>query len=142
MKSSENPFQGKKKYFSASLKFQPTETLSFYLSYNYTDFNKESDGSDIYDYHIFYTKSTFQPNKHLYFRVLVQYDSYLDTVLSDILASYELIPGTVFHVGYGSMHENRSWDPRNRNWTNDINSQRFYQTSQSFFVKCSYRLQL
>lgn len=136
-----DPFLGRRINFSTSLSLQPLETLSFNLSYNYTDFNKDSDGNDIYDYHIFYTRSTFQPSKHLYFRVLIQYDSYLDTVMSDILASYELIPGTVMHIGYGSMHENISWDPRNRNWANDINSQKFYQTSQSFFIKCSYRLQ-
>ncbi len=138
----ENPFQGNRFYISPSLNIQPISTLSFYLSYEYTDFNKKKDGSDVYDYHILYTRATYQPSKHLYFRFLVQYDSYLDTVLSDVLASYELVPGTVFHVGYGSMHENTAWDPRNRNWSNDLNSRKYYQTSQSFFIKCSYRLQL
>ncbi len=137
----ENPFLGKQFYISSSLTFQPLQTLSFNLSYEYTDFDKKSDGSDVYDYHILYTRATYQPNKHLLFRFLVQYDSYLDTVMSDVLASYELVPGTVIHVGYGSMHENISWDPRSRNWSNDLNARKFYQTSQSFFIKCSYRLQ-
>ena len=33
------------------------------------------------------------------------YDSSAQRVLTDLLASYELVPGTVFHAGYGSLYE-------------------------------------
>ena len=38
-------------------------------------------------------------------RFLAQYDSSAQHVLTDLLASYEFVPGTVFHAGYGSLYE-------------------------------------
>ena len=38
-------------------------------------------------------------------RFLAQYDSSRDRVLTDFLASYEFVPGTVFHAGYGALYE-------------------------------------
>ncbi len=137
----ENPFLGNSLVLSASVFFQPMETFSLYLSYDYTDFNKKSTGEDVYDYHILYTRTIYQPNKHLFFRALVQYDSYLDRVMTDILASYEFVPGTVFHIGYGSLLDQRLWDGEANKWLTDVTGRRFYQTTQSFFVKISYRLQ-
>ncbi|MBY0496946.1 MAG: hypothetical protein K2Y23_22285 [Cyanobacteria bacterium] len=46
---------------------------------------------------------TYQFDKHFLARFLAQYDSSRDRVLTDFLASYEFVPGTVFHVGYGSL---------------------------------------
>lgn len=78
---------------------------------------------------------------YLFFRALIQYDSYLDLIMSDILASYEFVPGTVFHIGYGSLHERLFWDPTDRTWRSEIENRKFYHMSRSFFVKISYRLQ-
>lgn len=138
----EDPFMGKRLRLNSALRLQPLDSLSFYLSYEYTDFKKRDTNERVYDYHIVFTKSTFQPSKYLSFRVLVQYDSYIDTIMSDLLASYEFVPGTVFHIGYGSLHENLSWDPRDRKWLDNPANRHFYNTAKSFFVKCSYRLQL
>jgi len=137
----EDPFLGKRLRIHTAINFQPINTLSFYFSYEFTNFDKKSTGEDVYDYHIFYLRSTYQPNKHLLFRALIQYDSYLDLVMSDILASYEFVPGTVFHIGYGSLHEKLFWDRNSREWLNDVEGRRFYHQSQSFFVKISYRIQ-
>ena len=101
----EDPFLGKRFNLHSAINIQPIHTLSFYISYQYINFDRKSSGEDVYDYHIIYTRSTYQPNKHLFFRALIQYDSYLDIIMSDILASYEFVPGTVFHIGYGSLHE-------------------------------------
>ena len=136
-----DPFLGKLFSFSVGSTFQPLRTLSFRFNYQYTDFDRKSSGEDVYDYHIFYSRTTFQPNKHLFFRALIQYDSDLDQVMSDILASYEFVPGTVFHIGYGSLHEKLAWDAPAGLWRDDAAVKRFYQTSQSFFLKISYRLQ-
>lgn len=138
----ENPFLGFRFRSHSAIKLQPLDSFSFFLSYEYTDFRRDDNKERVYDYHIVYTKTAFQPSKHLSFRMLVQYDSYIDTIMSDILASYEFVPGTVFHIGYGSMNQNLSWDPRERKWLDNPVNRRFYNTKKSFFVKCSYRLQL
>ena len=38
-------------------------------------------------------------------RLLAQYDSSSHRVLTDFLAAYEFVPGTVFYAGYGSLYE-------------------------------------
>lgn len=138
----EDPFLGTKFRFSSSVNIQPDSTVSLYFSHGYTDFNRKDNGEDVYDYHILHNRTSYQPNKHLRFRALIQYDSYLDVIMSDILASYEFVPGTVFHIGYGSLSENLKWDPRERQWLNDVDQRKYYQTTRSFFMKCSYRIQL
>jgi len=137
----QDSFGGRRRLLEPALTFQPMKTLSLRLSYQYTDFDRRDSGEDVYDYHIFYSRGTYQPNRHLFFRALLQYDSDLDVIMGDLLASYELVPGTVLHVGYGSLHENIAWDAVNRRWFNDLQMREFYHKSQSFFVKCSYRLQ-
>jgi len=54
--------------------------------------------------------TTFQIDKHLFLRAIVQYDSSRRQVLTDFLASWELLPGTVVYAGYGSLVERRGWD--------------------------------
>jgi len=137
----EDPFLGNRFRIHSFVKIQPDSTVSLYFSHEYTDFNRKDTGENVYDYHIFYNKSTWQPNKQLRFRALIQYDSYLDMVMGDILASYEFVPGTVFHIGYGCLGEKLEWDPREREWLSDTAQREFYQTTRSFFVKISYRLQ-
>ncbi|MEN8222810.1 MAG: DUF5916 domain-containing protein [Acidobacteriota bacterium] len=138
----EDPFLGKRLRFDYGFKLQPDPSVSLVFSHEYTDFNRKDNGEDVYDYHIFYNRTSYQPNKHLRFRALVQYDSYLDVIMSDILASCEFVPGTVFHIGYGSLSEKLEWDPRERQWLSDTDQRKFYQKTRSFFIKISYRLQL
>ena len=55
-------------------------------------------------------------------------------VLTDFLASYELMPGTVAYAGYGSLIERREWD--GQTWTPGAGN---YSTSQrSLFFKTAY----
>ena len=138
----DDPFLGDKFRVHSAVKIQPDSTVSLYFSHEYTDFNRRDNGEDVYDYHIFYNRTSYQPSKQLRFRALIQYDSYLDKIISDILASYEFVPGTVFHVWYGSLYEKLKWDPRGMEWLNDVTQRKFYQMTRSFFVKVSYRLQL
>ena len=81
-----------------------------------------------------------QINKYLLLRGIVQYDSYSEIVLSDILASFTLIPGTVVHLGYGSMHNKQEW--KNNEWVTDTNHGLYYQSARSLFFKVSYLFQM
>ena len=49
--------------------------------------------------------TTYQFDKHFRLRLLEQFDSSQRQLLTDLLAMYEVVPGTVFHAGYGSLYE-------------------------------------
>ncbi len=66
-------------------------------------------------------------------RFLAQYDSSEKRVLTDLLASYELVPGTVFHAGYGSLYEK---DPQFEGAFNQSN--KYLMVNRGLFLKASY----
>ncbi len=61
---------------------------------------------------------------------VVQFDSSRERVLGDFLASYELVPGTVVHAGYGSFF-GRSHE--------DLHFDQYRATARAFFFKATYR---
>ena len=70
----------------------------------------------------------------------MKYDSYREVILTDLLASFTLIPGTVMHVGYGSLYQNLNWE--NNEFVPHDTYGKYYQISRSFFFKMSYRFRL
>ncbi len=97
-------------------------------------FDRESTGERVYDLDIVNSRTTYQFTRSFFLRALVQYDSSRSQVLTDFLSSYELRPGTVVFVGYGSLIERREFvDGR---W---IANEGTYQTSRrGLFFKASY----
>ena len=95
----------------------------------------------VYTVHILNTKTTYQFTRHFFLRAIAQFDDSKHQVLTDFLSSYELRPGTVFYIGYGSLIEQRAYqtDPTGLPlWQNGIGS---YQTvRRGLFVKASYLL--
>ncbi len=109
------------------------------FNYTYQDFHRADDRSHVYDLNIVVSRSTFQFNKHLFVRSLIQYDSFRKRVLTDLLASFTLIPGTVMHVGYGLLHEKKGYE--NNAWRSGLLDAEYFNLRQSFFFKVSYRWQ-
>ena len=64
----------------------------------------------MFDYLIARGRMTYQLNKYLFFRGILEYDNYRESIKTDFLASFTYIPGTVFHIGYGSLYENKKWN--------------------------------
>jgi hypothetical protein len=98
-------FQGRSRFWNIETTIQPNQHLSENLEYNNVRFTRPSTGALIYDVDIVNSKTTYQFDKHFLVRFLARYDSSTERVLTDFLASYELVPGTVFHAGYGSLYE-------------------------------------
>ena len=69
-------------------------------------------------------------------RYLAQYDSSERRFLSDFLASYEFVPGTVFHVGYGSLYEQRA--DANGFLVPVEEGERYLTVNRGLFLKASY----
>ena len=134
----ENPSVGHIVYFDGETIIQPNENLTMDLEYAYIQMTSKSDYSELYSETILRSKFTYQFDQHLFFRAILQYDSYSERVLTDLLLSYQLNPQTVFHLGYGSLHENRTW--KDDKWMSPDLLAEYYQTSQSLFIKASYQI--
>ncbi len=133
------PYVGNRTNFNFEVSLQPTGNLYQNFDYTYEVFKNNETDDTVYDYNIFRSITKYQLDEHFFLRAIIQYDSYSEVVLSDLLASFTLIPGTVLHLGYGSLHQKVGW--QNNKWESGIDFAKYYQTSQSIFFKASYLIQ-
>jgi hypothetical protein len=128
-----DPFPGTSTSASLVLLYQPSEQWLFDLRGTYAGFSRSGDGLRLYDYAIYRGKTTYQWNRYLFFRGIAEYNSYRRQLLTDFLASFTYIPGTVFHVGYGSLYDKVQWQDGR-----DVPGRDLTETRRGFFVKASY----
>lgn len=129
----EDPYQGQGNRVGFYVEYQPIEKLATSMDIIYSDFYRSPNLEKVYDYTIFRNRTTFQPNKYLLFRGILEYNLYHKRLLADLLASFTYIPGTVIHVGYGSIFEK----PELEGLEPSI-SQPFEEIRRGFFLKISY----
>lgn len=127
------PYQGASKSLSASATVQPTENVQAEASYVRVDFRGDEISANDYIYGIYRGKLTYQVSRYLFFRGIVEYNDFRDDLLTDFLASFTYIPGTVLHVGYGSIYDKNRWETDRY-----VPSSRFLQMRRQLFVKGSY----
>ncbi len=130
-----DPYQGRGNDLFAEASFQPSQNFLFDLSFSYSDFTRSADGTREYDYTIVRSLNTYQVNKYLFFRAIVEYNSFYKELMTDFLASFTYIPGTVIHIGYGSLYDKVEWNADERAY---LRSDRFLETKRGFFFKASY----
>jgi hypothetical protein len=104
-----NPFSGHYASNSLNVSFQPNAKINESVSYQNVRFDRISTGQRVFTVNILNTRTTYQLDKHFFLRAILQYDSSRYRALTDFLASYELIPGTVTYVGYGSLIERKDF---------------------------------
>jgi len=129
----ENPYQGRGSDATFSATYLPSENLHFELALAYSDFYRSAGGAKEFDYTIIRSANTYQVNKYLFFRAIVEYNSFYKSLMTDLLASFTYIPGTVVHIGYGSLYEKLAW--REEQYEP---SDRFLEMKRDFFFKVSY----
>ena len=146
----DNPFQGDITYQTAFINFQPTENLSSEVIGVREIFTSRDDGLDLYDYNICRIKTTYQINKYLFIRGILDYTyvKYPDYAVkypeeeetddekrltSEFLIGFTYIPGTVVYFGYGTRHENLTYDGEDY-----IPSNSFTEMKSGLFFKASY----
>ncbi len=120
-----DPFGGTATSRGIQVGLQPNANLSHNLGYSFVKFDRP-DGERVFDVHIVNLRNTYQFNSRFLTRAIVQFDSARRRVLGDVLASYELSPGTVVHAGYGSLMESAT------------TPQPYEATARAFFFKASY----
>ncbi len=128
-----DPYQGYGSRATAGLTYKPSEKLDLTASLTYADFFREATREKEYDYAIGRGRLTYQANRYLFFRGIVEYNSFRREMLADLLASFTYIPGTVIQLGYGSLYERTEWvDGEYRD------SGRFLEMKRGLFFKASY----
>ena len=129
--------QGYGNLFLADIQYLPFEKLHTQITLTYQNLFLKQDNSKIYDYLIARGRITYQINKYLFLRGILEYNDYKKTLLTDFLASFTYIPGTVFHIGYGSFYEQLKWDG-----SNYIQNDRMMEMKRGLFLKISYLFRL
>lgn len=128
----EPSYKGKGYDGSLTVILQPNENLNQEFDFYYSDFSK--DKKKVYEVDIYYSRTTYQFNKYFFLRAVLQYNSYYKRLLTDFLASFTLIPGTVLHVGYGGLYEHRDWS--DNQWIYGRGD--LLNIKRGFFLKASY----
>jgi hypothetical protein len=100
-----DPFQGRLHEYTFGLTLQPDPHFSQKVDVDLVRFTRDATGARVFDVNIVNSKTTYQFSKHFLVRLLEQFDSSANQLLTDLLGSYEFVPGTVFHAGYGSLYE-------------------------------------
>ena len=119
------PFGGTSISRGIDVGLQPNANLSHGFSYNFVTFARPG-GERVFAVHVVNLRNTYQFTPRFLVRAIAQFDSARRRVLGDVLASYELSPGTVVHAGYGSLFD--SLAP----------GQPYDASARAFFFKASY----
>jgi hypothetical protein len=130
---SSDPYDGLSNRLTISAVFQPWPKFQTNLSFVYYDFTRNSDLTTIYQYPIERLKLTYQFNKYLFIRGILEYNGYRKSLLTDFLVSFTYIPGTVFYLGYGSLYEQN--DESRPFYGSDAKP---LEMQRGFFLKFSY----
>lgn len=130
---SNQPFEGKSNVVQAIAIIQPSDKISTRIDFIFSDFTRDSDNTLLYEYPITRLRLTYQMNKYLFFRGIAEYNKYRKQLITDLLASFTYIPGTVLHFGYGSLYEKTEWI--NNSY---FPADNFKEMRRGFFFKASY----
>jgi hypothetical protein len=129
----ENPYQGYGSRATAAVVYQPSEQFNLTVNLSYADFYRDATSEKDFDDTILRGRLTYQMNKYLFFRGIVEYNSYRKQLVTDFLASFTYIPGTVVQLGYGSLYNKLQLiDGEFRE------ADRFLEMKRGFFFKASY----
>ena len=128
-----DPFGGRGRRVTGQVIYQPTDNIEARASMTFSDFVSDRDGSRVYEYPIARGRLTYQVNRYLFFRGVVEYNRYRRQLLTDFLASFTYVPGTVVHFGYGSLYEKQEWRQ-----DRFVESPVFHEMQRGLFFKMSY----
>jgi hypothetical protein len=131
------PLVGQSQMYRLSSTLQLSHKISQFVQYTYQDLRHPVTDDTLYDVGISTSRTTYQMNRYLFFRLTAQHDSSRDVVLGDFLISFTFIPGTVLHLGYGTLLEDRYW--QDDRWLPGHPKGSLRETSRSVFFKASYR---
>ncbi len=131
----DDPLQAFKTFSNVELEYKPSSKFQSSLSYTRSFYKEADNKEELMDYQIYRNRTTYQINKYLFLRSTIEYNAYEKQLLTDFLVSFTYIPGTVIHVGYGSMYDRAQWDSNQRDY---IDADHFLEMNRGLFMKASY----
>ena len=129
----ETPYTGYGSMGNITLIFQPVQKFQSELKMTYSDFYRLKTGIKDSRYMIVRSKNTFQINSKLFLRAIAEYNSFEKDLSLDLLASFTYIPGTVVHLGYGSLFRQTEWSGHEYQPGSD-----YLEIKRGIFFKASY----
>jgi hypothetical protein len=124
-----DPFVGNGKTLSFGMVLEPGGKLKVGLDYLHSDLKEKQTGNKIFAVDIYNLHTVYQFNKYFFLRGILRYDNFQEKLLTDFLASFTFIPGTVVHLGYGSLYLKDPWGNGRDN---------LLKIKQGVFFKASY----
>jgi hypothetical protein len=128
------PFVGPSRSHSLSMTVQPGASFSQNVSWDRYQLDQPDGGGRVFRVDVLNLRTTYQFDRRFALRAIVRYDSDAKRVLTDFLASFEPVPGTVAYAGYGSLLEQRGWD--GSGWLPGQGD--YLTTRRGLFFKASY----
>jgi len=128
-------FQGDETRLTLQSTLTPSDRFSTTLDLTHQEFNRRSDETREWRYQLYRSTINYQPSKVLLFRTILEYNAYRDRLTTDLLASFNYFPGTVVHLGYGSIYRKWAWDAPVNDY---VDNSEFIETNRSLFLKVSY----
>ncbi len=132
---SQAPYQGYSNRATVNMTLQAGENIESSTSFIFSNFYRDSDSQLIYEYPILRERLTYQFNKYLFLRGVIEYNKYKRQFLTDLLVSFTYVPGTVIHLGYGSLYLRTAWNEHENRY---VDNENFLQSQRGFFFKMSY----
>ena len=132
----QNPFLGSGHTFNIAAAVQPNIKLNIGFDYLYTDLIQKQSNQKIFSVKLYNFRTTYQFNKYFFIRGILRCDSFQEKLLTDLLASFTLIPGTVVHLGYGSLYLRNQWNENTNQWVPGQGD--LLQMKRGIFFKASY----
>lgn len=129
-----DPFVGNGKTVDVGATVQPSVKLNIGFDYSYADLKEKIGNLKVYSVNIYNLHTTYQFNKYFFLRGILRYNSFQEKLLTDFLASFTLIPGTVVHLGYGSLSFKNQW--QGNQWVQGLGD--LTPMKRGLFFKASY----
>lgn len=129
-----DPIVGNGKTLSFGILLEPGSKLKVGLDYSHSDLKEKQTGNKIYSVDIYNLRTLYQFNKYFFLRGILRYDNLEEKLLTDFLASFTFIPGTVVHLGYGSLYLKNQW--QDNQWVPGRGD--LLKMKQGLFFKASY----
>ncbi len=128
------PARGRTLSFAVILQPGARASLSLELLHDALRRRPAEGGASVYSLAIANLAAAYQFNRFFFVRAALRWNDYDRDLLTDLLASFTLIPGTVVHLGYGSSFQGREW--RDGEW--QVREGRLTNMKNSLFFKASY----
>lgn len=132
--ASPTPYQGRVASASLDTVLQPTDELRLTVNLVRTRMTDPGTGAQVFDVRTTNTQFTYQFNKSFFLRAVARTDTFRNRMLTDYLASFTLVPGTVLFLGYGEVRDKMEW--REERW--QPGGSRYEILNRGLFFKVSY----